>query len=147
MREIKFRAWNLLLQEMYRPKQNTFLSSGVYASKTSIEYLNNILYDPDYVPMQYTGLKDRYGCEIYEGDVLVMNCDDRSVIFSIEWDNEVACHNLVTYSRNKKTASMALNTIQEAPKKTNKNFTELIQVMGNIYENPEYGFYQPPKIT
>jgi uncharacterized phage protein (TIGR01671 family) len=61
-REIKFRAWDTELSIMgvpFTPFDSQFLSSGGTFSEGTIF-------------MQYTGLKDSKGVEIYEGDVVYL---------------------------------------------------------------------------
>ena len=66
MREIKFRAFD--------KKENEMFYSSMYQDKTSMAYgLSNFLRecgDIEDTLMQYTGLKDKNGVEIYEGDVV-----------------------------------------------------------------------------
>lgn len=69
MREIKFRAWN--------KKNKTMMSWDDLASKVMFfEYTDN----PDYPWMQFTGLLDRNGKEIYE----FMELDNK---WEVDWIN------------------------------------------------------------
>lgn len=63
--------------------------------------------------MQYTGLKDKNGKLIYEGDIISRG-EDRGVI---KYDDETASY----YIRWKES----------------ETFIEDCEVIGNIYENPE----------
>ena len=110
MREIKFRAWGKFGKDI--------LPHMVYDWETSdlIEYVGfngNGYFDI----MQYTGLKDKNGKEIYEGDILR---DDRDEIRIVEWrvgeDDEV---------RNYIAGFWLFYEPDE------------YEVIGNIYENPE----------
>lgn len=68
MREIKFRVWHKPNNEMFeweKVKINPF----------------SIVEDDQLVVMQYTGLKDRNGREIYEGDILLDDQQAKGIVF------------------------------------------------------------------
>jgi hypothetical protein len=73
MREIKFRAWDTLDKEMIYPDE----SELIVLSKNGNYLTYNTRFDSDcwfgIELMQYTGLKDKNGKEIYEGDIVESN--------------------------------------------------------------------------
>jgi hypothetical protein len=114
MREIKFRGWTGK-EMIFRGLNNRNWYTESYGGKIvkgahpDDAHLLNI--------MQYTGLKDKNGSEIYEGDILGFEryIDFKKEYvhpFEVTWDNENAGWN------------------QFSPK-------HIVAIIGNIYENPE----------
>lgn len=124
-REIKFRAW---VNGFLPAQSGMFYGLDLYRNTISGGYdrigvwRNNNRYhfkseEEPFELMQYTGLKDKNGVEIYEGDILKWLPEwyetDDSVNVPVRWVEQVAGFN------------------GEATDK------EIIEVIGNIYENPE----------
>ena len=116
MREIKFRFWDKIDKKMLY--DYTLEEANINLAK--IEPLNE--YE---IMMQYTGLKDKNGKEIYEGDILHSDKSELEHVYIIEWSNKDDYCGFVTVSK-----KYGLRTF------LNKDFKNS-EVIGNIYENPE----------
>ena len=128
-REIKFRAWSLEEKIMSKPftLENCCNECGTYTG-TSMAFKHGSLI------MQYTGLKDKNGKEIYEGDILSVK--DKEVT---GYDEEIG---VVTYNSETEpnygwgwriewlhSTHQALMVILSKTAET--------KIIGNIHENPE----------
>ena len=110
MREIKFRAWDKEEQEMLDWDKFFNLDiAQVFESKGSWGVY----------PMQYTGLKDKNGVEIYEGDILSYFGFEYEVIF------EESAFGWYEGGQFYAFAEMAIDEIAKT------------KIIGNRFENPE----------
>lgn len=128
MREIKFRAWNK--EENIMCYENEDFDADYWDGhyESHLEVINNSLKVDRYIFMQYTGLKDKNGKEIYEGDVL----QDKDCIYKVIFEYGSFDGKIIEVLRNvgtQKEMTYQLSFIIS----DNDN----IKVMGNIYENPE----------
>ena len=125
MREIKFRAWDEEDKRMYCDDKVivTFIGflEEVYVKRNST--VDELI---DYKLMQYTGIKDSNGNEIYEGDIVkVEDYFGGDIIGNIIYDEITA-----GYVFNK---GNEINYFQ-----ITLDLEDYVHyVIGNIYENPE----------
>ena len=146
MKNIKFRAWDKIEKQIFEVKQIDFfaIERNVYGyittksifGKTDTElkwrsFANVKL-------MQYIGLKDCKGCEIYEGDIVASVCDGEILevgdiqfdcgVFGIEWVRTKQKKTMVgSWGQKHNLRRLDDDTID-----TNK-----IEVIGNVYQNSE----------
>ena len=115
MREIKFRVWDKDTRRMYKNDSDLKISienNGGYI----FAHNANVVIPPEYIElMQYTGLKDKYGKEIYEGDIVTCLRDGD--------EQYIEC--VVVYD------------IRNLPRALFGSILISREVIGNIYENPE----------
>ena len=84
MRIIKFRVWDDNLKVLYTPEMDKEEKNLWRISANGGDFTNS--YDNG-ILMQYTGLKDKNGKEIYEGDLIKINNDK---IMKISWSERFA---------------------------------------------------------
>lgn len=158
MREIKFRAWVNEEDEEYsrmvHSEQSILTILGHKYGGTGIARpagfsdIDNQPKPERYVLMQYTGLKDKNGREIYEGDILKHAAnDDYLPIYDLNGD-------LTYYKTVEGYAQQGVIDFKNGgfEYKTNKTLAgrhenihiplayvvdKYCEVIGNIYENPE----------
>lgn len=78
----------------------------------------------DIILMQFTGLQDKNGRDIYEGDIVEENSSDHSR-YEIVWDDKHACFKL------------NCKRVSKATQYPSWNRGVNMVIIGNIYENPE----------
>ncbi|MEZ7593417.1 YopX family protein [Streptococcus sp. 27098_8_76] len=119
----KFRAWDTTNKEMFK---DTF--SITESGQVVVVEQEDVMCPPDYVfvdnlvIMQSTGLKDKNGKEIFEGDIVKMAKD----VYSEPTYYEVVRHRGGAYRLESKQHGCELWL----------RHTDC-EVVGNIYENPE----------
>lgn len=131
MIKTKFRAWNKEDKRWIDP----------VIDLVAIDMFSGDLYydcrcvgaDAFYVPkkdiinlQQYTGLKDINSNEIYEGDIVKNQYRDQ--IYVIEWDNEIT-------GFTQRCGTHTTHFFMDWTKDKNTKYN--IEIIGNIYDNPE----------
>ena len=124
MRDIKFRAWDKQTKRLFQVQALQF-----YGANNTVDacWTNGVDFDGESTLgepelnnlhnlelMQYTGLKDKNGVEIYEGDIVKLN--------------------IPTY----KTFTKVIHTLYDAfVLESNVESNDYIEILGNIHNNPD----------
>ena len=144
-REIKFRAWHKKYKEMYEVTRIDWEAEFVwvkYYDDDREEWFSREEHFADLELMQYTGLKDKNGVEIYEGDI-VKWMDERDV-YSIEF-GEFGVPNFEEEGYQDLAVGYYLKPQHDLKEvepfnmtiPLHKKYASRMEVIGNIYENPE----------
>ena len=134
-RTIQFRAWDNKYKYMnYKilvgiygeweevKDDKNYTSCAMWIEPKNVDYkcephwANFEPYHKDIVLMQYTGIKDKNGVKIYEGDILRTQ---------LHWNGKKAGHLYKTVVYNKKNAGFNIS------ERISNNY----EIIGNIYEN------------
>ncbi len=129
-REIRFRVWGkyrkndpdrmhydtygdlLIIAGGGTPIANNSFGDGYYGNCGDRDYFMD-----GYVILQYTGVKDKNGVEIYEGDVI--KCEQ--LVMEVKWDE----------------FELAVVPVADGAKVMCWAVARNAEVIGNIFENPE----------
>lgn len=129
MREIKFRAWDTDAKRMRQPIEINFSMDEVYCE-------GGTLSRP--VLMQFTGLLDSKGKEIFEGDILsyryeisdkpfIGSIEHQNVVLEIGWEHDETLFSgfVINIGSEQKPIFRPIPNIED------------IEIIGDIYRNPE----------
>jgi uncharacterized phage protein (TIGR01671 family) len=125
MRELKFRVWDVETKRFFKTDYNEHLSVAISVDGKTL-YQNYVGGDKeigkDVIIQQFTGLKDKNGVEIYEGDIVN--------VYSEEFENENFTGKVI-FDEGSFLTWINKNDIRGVWSDDN------IEVIGNIMENPE----------
>lgn len=121
-REIKFRAW-------YVPEK--LMCDWAFILSNLSVYDKPFDETEDWKVMQYTGLKDKNGVEIYEGDVVENYSKERGVV---KWDRESWAVEDIGLADGVVSSLRYLSNFAFSPNDGDNLWCEII---GNIYSNSE----------
>ena len=112
-RQLKFRVWDK------RENKGMSTQNMLYDAQLHHLWQDFVDYPGSYELMQYTGLTDKNGKEIYEGDIINLKFGELNANLVVKWDKYMG----LKYHNGGWTSLVHVETHGE--------------VIGNIFENPE----------
>ena len=119
MRDIKFRAWNKTTKEYNKYVEICCYTDGSVGVSAGAENNTPIGNTEDFILEQFTGLTDKNGLEIYEGDILKTEG-------IVSWNDVEHRWSVIDLDRNDKREWHDIDYT-----------TVPLEVIGNIHQNPE----------
>lgn len=128
MRELEFRVWSDYWKK-YATEAELYmdgLGDAVFETEDGIPHHENT----DLIIELSTGLKDKNGKKIWEGDIVKLTgkvAKNKSTLYKVVWDNFLTGFDLISLERSKEDIGY-LNEVE---------MEERYKVIGNIHENKE----------
>lgn len=140
-RPIKFRAWDKQGKEMFRAVMLSQMGDALIASGRG----GSAEIDKDTILMQFTGLLDKNGFEIYEGDVVLIP-DEETEKVTDEGQGPTDPYNhfsIVEYEngtfkfRIKESCDIIREGLYSYDEIDEQVGCSELEIIGNVWENPE----------
>ena len=141
MREIKFRAWDKKAKRWIHHEESGLLFLNFEITGGGIFHLHDETSESgrdSYDFMQYTGLKDKHGVEIYEGDVLKWEVPP--VLRKLDYKTPGPDNLIYVCSWIERQCAFIFLSQHDYPHNENYfiyHVQDDLEIIGNIYENPE----------
>jgi uncharacterized phage protein (TIGR01671 family) len=151
-REIKFRAWDAKKSIFVDEGEITFYFYGdshIEVHPNSITYIGDQVHNREpergrFTIQQYTGLKDKNGKEVYEGDILrrlPKDCWEKEnfISFEVFYHGGNQAEDSVGFQMNRTHfhgCIVGYNMISAMKRFLPENVCKM-EIIGNIYQNPE----------
>lgn len=119
----KFRAWDKSQNKMYQVRGINFDNEDLWLKINETQIMGANLFEVEL--MQYTGLKDKNGTEIYEGDIVEVIFDGKLRIFQVVFDLSELDFKATNGTEHYGNNFEYLTCCDE------------VRIIGNIFENPE----------